>query len=277
VYTLVSASVLAIDLARHPSGAAVADVVDRILALTPAELSGLRRPAPAEVRDRVLTSCAAAPRMSTLMDGVAGIVADGLPSRLASRIIIETLSETMMGGLADLLDLLRHEPPLDGADPDAVQVALDAVTVGWAGREAEFGDLAVLHAPWSEGLDPVPPALPKASYGEALRSLLDDVSRRGPAQWQRVADAHAAQRGGLRWSRAMHEACRAAFEADRLVEVARAQLAAGRALRLSGASTGPEAHAIAMSVTAAVQATCTADLLDPGITTALCSAWEAGS
>ena len=34
VYTLVSASVLALDLARHPSGAAVADVVDRALVLS---------------------------------------------------------------------------------------------------------------------------------------------------------------------------------------------------------------------------------------------------
>jgi len=33
VYTLVSASVLALDLVRHPHGAAVADVVDRALAL----------------------------------------------------------------------------------------------------------------------------------------------------------------------------------------------------------------------------------------------------
>jgi hypothetical protein len=72
----------------------------------------------------------------------------------------------------------------------------------------------------------------------------------------------------------MHAACRAAFEADRLVAVARAQLAAARALRLSGASTGPEAHGIAMAVTAAVQAVCTSDVHDGRW---LMSAWEAGS
>ena len=72
----------------------------------------------------------------------------------------------------------------------------------------------------------------------------------------------------------MHNACQAAYDAQRLTDVARAQLGAARALRLSGASTGPHAHAIAMAVTAAVQAVCTADLID---TTGLRGAWDAGS
>ncbi|MDP9496347.1 MAG: hypothetical protein M3P46_01530, partial [Actinomycetota bacterium] len=41
MYTLLSAGVLALDLARHPSGAAVADVAERVLALTPDELTDL--------------------------------------------------------------------------------------------------------------------------------------------------------------------------------------------------------------------------------------------
>ncbi|MCW2599018.1 MAG: hypothetical protein JWM02_847 [Frankiales bacterium] len=277
MYSLLSASVLAIDLARHPSGVAVADVVDRVLALTPRELAGLHAPASPAVRERVLAACSDAPRMSTLMRGVAATVADGLPSVDVSRSIVAALSETMTGGLVDLLELLRREPPLHGADPDAAQVALDAVAAAWAGREADLADLAALRAPWSEGLDPVPPALPKASYDEALRSVLEEVSRRSPARWQLVADAHGAYRGALRWSTAMHEACRAAYDADRLVDVARAQLAAARALRLSGASTGVEAHAIAMAVTAAVQATCTADLIAPDVTVALLTPWQAGT
>ena len=44
VYSLVSASVLACDLSRHPTGAAVADVVDRVLALGAEDLG---EPAPA--------------------------------------------------------------------------------------------------------------------------------------------------------------------------------------------------------------------------------------
>jgi hypothetical protein len=126
-------------------------------------------------------------------------------------------------------------------------------------------------------VDPVPPALPAAPYSQALGAVLDEISRRTASQWERVAHAHRAHRGRFAWSTAMHEACQAAFEADRLVAVARAQLAAARLLRLSGASTGPASSAAAMAVTAAVQATCTRDLLEPHITAALLTPWRAGS
>lgn len=275
MYTLASASVLAIDLARHPSGTAVADVVDRILALTPDQVERLREPAAAEVRQRVLATLSGAPRMSTLMDGVAATVAEGLPSVRESRTLLAALSETLIGGLEDLHELLAREDPLYGA-PRA-QTALDAVTVAWAGRHADLADLAALRRPWADSIDPVPPALPDTPHAPALRALLDDVSRLTPGQWRRVAEAHAARRGRFAWSTPMHLACRAAAEADRLTEVARAQLAAARALRLSGASTGSHAHAIAMAVTAAVQATCTRDLIEADVAEVLLTPWQAGS
>lgn len=260
MYSLVSASVLACDLARHPSGAAVADVVDRVLVLGPQDLG---TPAGAAVRERVLSSVAGAPRMSRLMDGVVLTLAEGLPESSTSAVLLEALTETPLGGLEDLHRMLEFE--------GACQVALDAVTVAWAGRDADLHDLHELQRPWREAVDPVPPAPPSF---QGLSDLLESVSRRTPSAWTRTVDAHGAHRGSLAWSRAMHEACRAAFEADRLVDVARAQLAAARALRLSGASTGPDAHAVAMAVTAAVQGLCTRDLLD---TRWLMGAWEAGS
>ncbi|MCW2670677.1 MAG: hypothetical protein JWO27_2574 [Frankiales bacterium] len=260
MYSLVSASVLACDLARHPSGAAVADVVDRVLALGGTDLGTA---APVAVRARVLASLAGAPRMSRLMDGVTATLAEGLPDSRTSQVLLAALTETPLGGLEDLHRML--------ADEGACQVALDAVTVAWAGREADLHDLQLLRAPWADAVDPVPPTPPEF---DGLSELLDEIARRGPRQWQRTADAHGAHRGTLAWSAAMHAACRAAFEADRLVAVARAQLAAARALRLSGASTGPEAHGIAMAVTAAVQAVCTSDVHDGRW---LMSAWEAGS
>jgi hypothetical protein len=260
MYSLVSAAVLACDLARHPRGAAVADVVDRVLVLGATDLGA---PAPAAVRERVLAALAGAPRMSRLMDGLTATLAEGLPSSSTSRVLLEALTETPLGGLGDLHRML--------ADEGAGQVALDAVTAAWAGGDADLQDLAALRAPWAAAIDPVPPAPPRFP---GLSDLLDEIARRTPRQWQRTADAHGAHRGSLAWSRQMHVACRAAFEAGRLVEVARAQLAAARALRLSGASTGADAHGIAMAVTAAVQACCIADLLD---TRWLRSAWEAGS
>lgn len=273
-----SSAVLALDLARHPSGAAVAHTVDRVLALTPAELQRMTDPAPSAARERVLDVVAHQPRMSTLMGGVAATVASGLPNGADSRTILTTLNETLLGDLGDLHQMLRAElQAQDAALGPAVQIALDGVTVAWAGRLASLEDLSALNAPWAQALDPVAPALPQTVCSSALSVLLDAVSRRTETQWQRVADAHGAQRGRLSWSNAMHEACRVAFEADRLTDVARAQLAAARVLRLSGASTGEDAHALGMAVTAAVQATCTADVLDGGTATVLLSAWEAGS
>ncbi len=282
VYSLVSASVLALDLARHPCGAAVADTVDRVLTLTPDDVRALAvaGPAPDDVRQRALAACAAAPRMSTLMRGVSGVVAEGLPDADGSRVLLDVLTSTLLGGLEDLLSLLLREQPL--ADPalprEGVQAALDAVVVAWAGRAegVELSDLAALRAPWSAALAPVPPALPDAPYAPALRTLLDDVARSGPEAWARVVAAHGQRtEPGSRWSEAMHEASRAAWESGRLVAVARAQLAAARALRLSGVSTGADASAAGMAVTAAVQAVCVQGLVSPQCEQVLRRAWDA--
>jgi hypothetical protein len=270
VYSLVSASVLAIDLARHPSGAAVADVVDRVLALGPAEVVALRDPASDQVRQRVL-GCA---REAARAVDVLGRLEAGMGSAGAGRTLVEDLAAALVGDLDGLLAMLLREPPLRAAASGGAQVALDAVTAAWAGRRADLDDLAQLRRPWVVALAPVPPALPEAPYTADLRDLLDEVPRRTTGQWQRVVRAHRERRGSRAWSLAMHEACRAAFEADRLLEVARAQLAAARALRLSRASTGADAQAVAMAVTAAVQAVCTRDLLD---TPALLRPWRAGS
>ena len=248
MYSLLSASVLAIDLARHPRGVAVAHVVDRVLALTADDLTRLRGAGwprrrargQARVRARVLASCPDVAR------------------------------------LHDLQGMLRREQPLADAYRAAVQVALDAVAAAWAGPTAEPADLRHLDGPWARALSSVPVSLPETPYREALRVLLEEVTRRDRQQWDLVVAAHAARRGQLRWSTLMHEACRAALEDGRERDVARAQLAAARALQLGGVGAGvhDEVQAVAMAVTAAVQAVCTGDLLD---TSGLREAWLAAS
>lgn len=271
MYSLVSASVLASDLARHPSGAAVADTVDRVLALIPRELDRFGPPAGGSVRGRVLAAVTDQPPPATSLQGA---VQQGLAT---GRTVADVLAQTLLGTLEDLLALLAREAPLAGAAPAARQVALDAVTVAWAGRVADLSDLAALRQPWTQGLDAVPPALPDALVHGPLGALLDELSRRGPEQWERVAQAHGARTRALTWSKAMHVACQAAHDAGLVRDVARAQLGAARLLRLSGASTGPHAHAIAMAVTSAVQATCVRHLLAEPEWTALTGAWTAGS
>ncbi|MCW2778524.1 MAG: hypothetical protein JWN17_2249, partial [Frankiales bacterium] len=53
-------------------------------------------------------------------------------------------------------------------------------------------------------------------------------------------------------------------------------LAAARAVRLSGASTGVGASGATMAVTAAVQATCVTGLVDEVTAATLMHAWQAG-
>lgn len=289
MYTLVSSSVLALDLVRHPAGALVADTVDRVLALSSDDVRGLARcavhdDARAQVRERLLAAGAVEPRMSRLMHGVRRVVADGLPGTAEARALADVLSETLLGGLGDLLALLGRDGPL--SDPDlpaaGVQVALDAVTAAWSGRGpqgAHVADAFVLSGPWHAGA-PLPPPLPEQAYGGAardLRDLLDDVARLSPERWRQVEQAHTRGPEAGSWSRAMHVASRAAADADRLVPVARAQLAAARALRLSGVSASEGARGGAMAVVAAVQAMCVRDRLDADTARTLTRAWAAGT
>lgn len=268
MYSLVSAAVMAQDLLRHPYAVRVSEAVDRVLALGEDDLARLGRPAPAAVRARVLSACRPPARPASDRLRAGGTGGSAAPERA-----VDVLDGAMLGCLDDLHRLLVREEPLRGAPPEAVQVALDAVTAAWAGVAAALPDTGALLRPWEQALPEVGP--PLAVGGPALRDLLDAVTRRSPEQWQRTAAAHVARRGsGPGWGTAMHEACRLAWEHGRLREVARAQLASVRALALTGAAPVPSA--VAMAVTSAVQALCTADLLPPGTRQALLAGWEAG-
>ncbi len=271
MYSLVSAGVLAIDLARHPSGSSVADVVDSVLALTPGDLAALAlvHPAAADVRGRVLARAGTAAMTTALRQ-----VRDGLTGEHAGDRVVDTLTTALLGDLPDLHALLRRELPLSAAPPTVVQVVLDAVTAAWSASTADVHDLVLLRAPYAVALGELPVSLPRRPWSEQLTGLLEQVPHRSSAGWARSVAAHRRAPGQQRWSERMHDACWAVHHADRVHEVARAQLAAARALRLSGASTGPEAHAHGMVLTAAVQGVCAADLLD---TRALLEPWQAGS
>lgn len=262
MYSLLSAAVLACDVARHPHGAQLADTVDRLLALTPCEAAAIGPPAPEQVRRRALEVAADPPRVAlALREAVAA--GRGLSAA--------TLEGSLVGTLVDLHALVRREVALTGP---ALQVALDAVTVAWQGPRVPLLDREELTAPWVGALDPVPPALPHAPYAATLTGLLEEVLRRRPEQWRRSVTAHRARGGALRWSDAAHQACAAAVDAGRLREVARAQLAAARGLCL--VHTGCSPYGVGMVVTGAVQAVCTADLVTGEVTATLCAAWEAG-
>ncbi|MDP9182097.1 MAG: hypothetical protein M3P04_04900 [Actinomycetota bacterium] len=271
VYSLVSSAVLAADLVRHPRTARVADTLDRVFALTPEESGGLRGAADDQVRRRVLDTSESPPRVSSALDELRGHM------RTAESVsaVVTRLEDALLGSLDDLHALVLREAPLRSLGPDAQQVALDALTAAWVGPEVPLRDVHALGAPWEAALSPVPPALPERSWSRALRDLLDEVARRTPEQWRASTARERRACRSLRWSEALHEASIAAWRTDRLHDVARAQLAAARALTLT--HTGVSPYASARVLTAAVQGVCTADVLDPSVSEALRADWEAGS
>jgi hypothetical protein len=262
VYTLVSASVLALDLTRHPSGAVVADVLDRALALetaAPPVVLDLER---AAARRRLLTVAAAAPRLEEALRAVTRSL--GTPDGSAAA---QVLSAALVGRLTDLVALVEHELGQQRALPQAVVDAVaDRVVAAWTGAEdaASPRDVELLSAPFAEVAGELPALPPRQGAAEQLLSLLEAVARAGDPQWAALEAAHEATHSGLQWSELVHAASRAAVESDRLVDVARWQLsgvrAAHSAARLPGTSCGA-----ALSLVGAVQALAVADVLPSAV------------
>jgi hypothetical protein len=273
VYSLVSSAVLAADLARHPYGSRVADTLDRVLALTPREAAALGSPADEALRQRVVATCSSR-RVGTALGEVAELVpgrepAEGELAGLATR-----LEDALLGSLEDLHAMVLREDPVAGLPAYAQQVVCDALTASWAGPEAALRDVRALLAPWEAAVDPVPPALPERPWTAGVRALHEEVPRRAVRQWETSVRSRRAL-PGQQWSEAMHLSCDAAWRDGRLHDVARAQLAAARALSLT--HPGVPQGAAAMVVTAAVQALATQDLLADSVVRVLLGAWEAGA
>lgn len=262
MYTLVSASVLALDLARHPGGAAVADVVDAALAL---ETVAAERPVGAAVdleraaaRRRLLTAADRAPRLDEALRSVSlswGTGAVGAASR--------RLQATLMGRLDDLVVLVQRELTAAGQPAGVVDVVVDSVVATWAAHAdgVEEADVRALRAPWPAVVGELPPSPPASGDGRALLALLEAVARADRAQWLSLDAAHDAAHRGLSWSELVHAASRAAVEHGRVVDVARWQLSSVRAVHAAGHAARTPAPGAGMSVVGAVQALAVADVL----------------
>ncbi len=263
MYTLVSASVLALDLTRHPGGAVVADVLDRALALEPEALRpeppvlvDLERPA---ARGRLLAVAAAAPHLGEALKAVSRSL--GTPDGSAAA---RVLSAALVGRLTDLVALVEHELGQRALPGPVVDAVVDRVVAAWTSADAAAGtgDVERLSAPFTEVAGELPALPPQQGDADRLLALLEAVARSGAAQWAALDAAHEAGRSGLQWSELVHVASRAAAESGRVLDVARWQLsgvrAAHSAVRLPGTSCGA-----ALSLVGAVQALAVADLL-PG-------------
>jgi hypothetical protein len=177
VYTLVSASVLALDLTRHPGGAAVADVLDRALALeaaAPPDVLDLER---APARGRLLAVAEAAPRLDEALEAVSRTL--GTPDGHAAA---QVLSTALVGRLTGLVALFEHELGQQRGLPQAVvDVIVDRAVAAWvhADLAADAHDVEMLSTPFAEVVGELPAAPPRQGAVRELLVLLEAVARGG--------------------------------------------------------------------------------------------------
>jgi hypothetical protein len=261
VYTLISASVLALDLVRHPHGAAVADVVDRALALDGGLPAGSDEADRAPARDRLIDLADRAPTISEALHSVTLVAAAGLaPGPVAG--VSRALQSALMGRLDDLVAMLRTElSGREGVDAATVDVVVDRVVAAWTASDGDEDDLRVLRERWDDAVAELAPPPPPGTGTSALLDLLEAVARCDRRAWVALDAVHSAQHRGASWSELVHDATRVAVAAGRTVDVARWQLSAVRAAVAAGHARATCAPGAMMSVVGAVQGLCVQDLL----------------
>ena len=261
MYTLVSASVLALDLVRHPHGAAVADVVDRALALEGELPAGAATGDRAPARARLIDLADRAPTISEALHSVTLVASAGLAAGTVAG-VSRALQSALMGRLDDLVALLRTElGARPGVAPAAVELVVDRAVAAWTASDGEEGDLRVLNEAWDEAFAELPPPPPPTVGSNDLLDLLEAVARCDRRTWVALDAVHSAQHRGTSWSELVHSATRVAVAADRTVDVARWQMSAVRAAVAAGHARSTCAPGAMMSVVGAVQGLCVSDLL----------------
>jgi hypothetical protein len=284
VHTLVSAAVLLCDLARLPSGGAVADVLHRALQLTPAERSALRGAEEAQLRAarRAVDGHLRQPRPAhRLLQRVGAATTHLAPEPL--RTLTDTLARTPLGTLDDLHRLVRDEvfTGAEGRD-GAADAVVDAVSAACLADRLPVQTAGALWSRWESATGHLPavltdePGQAVPPTTRAVQCVLDRIPTLCASEWARLDEAHwSTWSADSPWSVAMHEACAGAVRSRRVRQVAQAQLAAARALHLgddAAGSTRPPGAVMALA--GAVQAAALSDLLDAALHDRLARAWQ---
>jgi hypothetical protein len=276
VYSLTSVPTLCYDLVRSSTGAVWGDVLERALRLRAEDMAALQELASqadagegsasiarSQAWDEIGAATLTARRMSTVLPEVRGALAAPALEPVGLDRVLTTLTGTPLGGLSDLLAMLRGDifdwtwASTDGAHtvavqrwPGAVEVVSDALAAAYLGPALSETSRVALTSRWdfwqrkSTPLDPsFAPVLPGDDVlgrdGAVLRALLERahrLDRQDLVALQQACDA--ARKTGFSWPTEMHVAARTAVLSGRVRVAAIAQLAATRALLLSAAMTG---------------------------------------
>jgi hypothetical protein len=295
LYSLVNASTVGFDLARLPTGAAVATVLLEALAVQSslgsrgherptlhafATFDALHAADPRRAAAWLEVSALAPPRrlddalsvVGQLLDDVA-TAAD--PSGIASRQlepVLRDLTTASFGGLEDLLRLVRLDI-LDESPEHVVSLASDALAAAYGGQRLSEEVRTLFTVPWvsaTRGLAPIPADL--GPYPEELRAILDRIATLSEAEVKVLVDGAAAVEAD--WSARMHAAAWAGYLSGRLRPAATAQLQAVRALRACGVDAASAARGVWNSISGCLQAVAVHDILDEVTYGVLVAPWE---
>jgi len=288
VYSLVTPSVLVLDLACRPEGARLLRLLDEVLLLDRSALPVLCDALLRSDLERLVAARRAARRADEQAPTYATVAAElgaaPAPGTVApgpgEGPAVRLARVPAGGGLPALLDLVRDhavpaaDPALPTLDEQAAQsVAGDALTALWVGDALGPEHLAALRGPWLDARrraprwhrDRVDVLGPQAA---AVRQLCARLRAHGPELLDGLAEAHAALPG---WPAHMHEAAWGAYLSDRLGAVVHAQLlAAGALLATAGRCPDPVALRCALPpVLGAATAAVLRDVLPDGVGAAL--------
>jgi hypothetical protein len=289
VYTLVNAPTIGFDLARLPTGAAVATVLLEALAVQPstggptpdlAEFDGTHLDDPrraaawlevsALTPQRRLDDALSAVRQ--LVDDAATALDASSPPARELEPVLRELTTASFGGLEDLLRLVRVEL-LDEAPEHVVALASDALAAAYGGRRLPEDVRALLRTPWLNGARCLPrvPA-DMGPFADELHTILERAAVLTSAEAGVLVEV--AGWTDLDWSGRMHAAAWAGYLSGRLRPAAAAQFQAVRALRAGGVDAACAARGVWNAVSGCVQAVAMHDLLDEVTYGVLVAPWE---
>ncbi len=284
MYSLVNAPTIGFDLARLPTGAAVATVL--LEALTVQSPSGVYdlslfnpvidvdvRRAEAWLEVSALTPPA---RLDDALSAFRALVDEAAQATPIGRRQLEpamaALATACFGGLDDLLGLLRLDI-LDESPAHVVAMACDAVAAAYGGRRLSDEVRSLLGRPWIFATRALP-AIPGdfGPYDAELRRVLDRIPALTAIEATQLAEGASASESD--WGRRMHSAAWAAYLSGRLRPAAAAQFQAVRMLRSSGIDARLVARGVWNAISGCLQAVVMHDLLDEVTYGLLVTPWE---
>ncbi len=288
MYSLVNAPTVGFDLARLPTGAAVATVLLEALALQgtvgePAlDLSGfdaLQVTDPQRASAWLEVSALTPPRrlddalsaVGQLLDEAANAM-DGTESTRELEPVLRDLTTASFGSLDDLLRMLRHDI-LDESPTHVVALGSDALAAAYGGQRLPEDVRRLLRTPWiaaARRLPPIPADL--GPFGADLHTILARIATLSKDEVGVLVEATGSVEA--EWSSRMHAATWASYLAGRLRPAAAAQFQAVRALRIAGVDAATAARGVWNSVSGCLQAVGVHDLLDEVTYGVLVAPWE---